>query len=78
MMPLFYKTGTYPQITADISLLLTEIANHYKVDTYARKLFLKTPYLATNQEYNRLIKYLTAYFLYEQLFIDIDLDVIHI
>jgi hypothetical protein len=54
--------------------LINNIKNHYTVDTYAKKLFLKNPRLHTNQEYILLTNYLSAYFIYEQLKIDLKQD----
>jgi hypothetical protein len=47
--------------------LIKAIENHYTIDTYAKKLFLQNKNLHTNNDYNILIKYLSAYFIYEQL-----------
>jgi hypothetical protein len=52
--------------------ILENIKIHYTVDTYAKKLFLKKPQLYTNQDYVLLTNYLSAYFIYEQLSIDIN------
>ena len=50
--------------------IITKIKKHYTIDTYARKLYLQNPRLHTNEEYNLLVNYLSAYFIYEQLSID--------
>ncbi|HMX79882.1 MAG TPA: hypothetical protein PLN49_11905 [Ferruginibacter sp.] len=54
--------------------LIKNIESHYTIDTYAKKLFLKNPLLHTNPEYRTLTNYLSAYFLYEQLKINPELD----
>jgi len=50
--------------------LIRNIESHYTIDTYAKKLFFQNPVLHTNQDYNDLIRYLSAYFIYEQLKVD--------
>lgn len=64
--PNFYKLKT------EIPNLLTNISAHYTIDTYARKVYLKNPIVHTNPEYIQILNFLSAYFLYEQLKIDVN------
>ncbi|HRO83491.1 MAG TPA: hypothetical protein PK110_01590 [Niabella sp.] len=47
--------------------LIKKIERFYTIDTYAKNLYLQNPNLNTNKEYDSLVKYLSAFFIYEQL-----------
>lgn len=64
----------FSDMKAQQNKLIENIRTHYTVDTYAKKLFLKNPKLNTNKDYGLLTNYLSAYFIYEQLKIDIKQD----
>ncbi len=68
-----YLSNNFSRLKKHLSILQDNISTHYTVDTYAKKLFLKNPNVKTNDEYILLLNYLSAYFLYEQLSIDVNL-----
>lgn len=61
----------YKEFVLTQNEFVNNIQKHYTIDTYAKKLFYKEPALHTNKEYQVLIKYLSIYFIYEQLKVDI-------
>lgn len=64
----------YQEVETKLNELIKNLNTHYTIDTYAKKLYLKNPNLHTNKEYVLLIKCLSAYFLYEQLPINSELE----
>ena len=67
-----YSEARFVYLKREIAILLEKISSHYTIDTYARKLYLKNPAVDTNSDYIQILKFLSAYFLYEQLTIDIN------
>jgi len=64
----------YQEVKHHQERLIKNLKGHYTADTYAKKLFLQNPRLHTNEEYILLTNYLSAYFLYEQLDKNLELD----
>ncbi len=61
-----YKNGTSSYIVHGLPKICNEIDKHYTVDTYAKKLYLK----GSDNDYGKLLSFLSAFFIYEQLKID--------
>lgn len=52
---------------ADIDSIVNNLESHYTIDTYAKKLYLQGQSLGGDKGYIRLKRYLSAFFLYEQI-----------